>query len=112
MHQWRSGQGSEGNGCQYGTDYSGESLQSCADSEKGKLTGLLLLRAAALQVAQHEAPIKCVKWVDQNQGLLGRCCSLLRVGRDETDVPLLPPLATGSWDKVRPWAETLTPVIR
>jgi WD40 repeat protein len=66
-----------------------------------QLTGLLLLRAlAGLQVAQHEAPIKCVKWVDQNQGLLGKCCSRNRVHRCETDVWLLPHPATGSWDKV------------
>lgn len=76
MHQWRSRQGSEGNGCQHGTDYSGEPSSSSVGDGKAELTGLLLLHAAALQVAQHEAPIKCVKWVDQNQGLLGKCCSL------------------------------------
>lgn len=35
------------------------------------------------QVAQHDEPIKCLRWIDMQGGLL----------------------ATGSWDKVRFWGE-------
>lgn len=51
------------------------------------------------QVASHDAPVKCVRWVDQGTGLLGakaRNCGY----RLELISSLVLP-ATGSWDKVR-----------